>query len=90
MVLGVTNSRDGLSFLRYDLSCVLTLDSPPNELLLLRLSPCGAGEAFDRGSPSDFGSIFAFKTSFPDPLEFERDVRPGLANPLDVVGICYR
>lgn len=90
MVLAVKNSGDDFSFPRVELSCILTLDSPPTELLLLRLPTCGSGETFDRGSASDFGSTFAFGTSFPESPEFERGVRLGLADPFDIVGIYYR
>lgn len=66
MALDVKNSGYDLSYLRVDLSCIHTFVSPPNELLLLRLPVCGAGETLECGSVSDFGS-FAFRTSFPDP-----------------------
>lgn len=66
MALDVKNSGHDLSYLRVDLSCIHTLVSPPNELLLPRLPACGTGETLERGSVSDFGS-FAFRTSFSDP-----------------------
>lgn len=67
------------------------MDSPPNELLLLRLSPCGAGETFVRGSASELGSTLAFGISFSDLSEFEIAVRLGLlGNPFDIVGTYFR
>lgn len=87
MVLDVEDPGYDFSYLQVDLSCILTLVSPPNELLLLRLSSFGAGETFDRGSASDFGSTLAFRMSLPEPSDFERGVRLGLADPLDIVGI---
>lgn len=91
MALDVKNPIYDVSYLRVDLSCIRTLDSPPNELLLLRLPTCGGGETFERGSPSDFGSTLAFRTSFSYLSGFKIGVRLGLlGNPLDIVGTYCR
>lgn len=87
MVLDAEDPGYDFSYLQADLSSILTLASPPNELLLLRLPSCGAGETFDRGSASDFGSTLAFRMSLPEPSDFERAVKLGLADPFDIVGI---